>query len=219
MAEIAGKVGAFYAASGTGTQQASESHTLVATSTFLDKKNVVVNNVYGNYTGTSEPYVRWYCTPRGKLTITDAGATDSVNVKYRWWAEVGEAGTDSGIIKQYGGFFNWTADHTCDVVDTTDFEDSGHRSYLAALDGWTATAERHWVDSGMKQYVGSSRMIMKFYADDDSASKGIGSASDTGSRYEGYGIVVGLSPTVAVDTLVNESLSFQGTGQLTYESG
>lgn len=218
MAEKAGKVGAFYATSGSGTEQASESATLVATSTFLDHKNVKVSNVYANYTGTSEPYVRWYCTPRGKLKIDDAGATDSVNVKYRWWAEDGEVGEITGIIKQYGGFFNWSIDNTCDVVDKTAFEDLGHRSYLATLDGWTGTAERHWVDSGMKQYLGST-VILKFYADDDDTDKGIGSTSDTGTRYEGYGIVIGLSPTVAVDTLVSEAISFQGTGQLTYESG
>lgn len=177
-----------------------------------------MNNVYLNYIGTNEPYVRWYNTPRGKLTISDAPATGSVNVNYTWFAEVGEVGATTGVVKQYGGFFNWGIDHNVDVVDKTDFEDSGHRSYMAVLDGWTATAERHWVDSGMKQYMGS-KVIVKFYAQDDDTDKGIGSASDTGSRYEGYGIVVGMSPTVAVDTLVNESLSFQGTGILTYESG
>lgn len=84
MAEIAGKVGAFYATSGSGTLQASESHTLAANVAWLNHKNVVVTNVYIGSAATSAEYSRWYCTPRGKLTVTDAGATDWVNAKYRW---------------------------------------------------------------------------------------------------------------------------------------
>lgn len=218
MAEKSGKVGAFYATSGTGTEQASESHNLVTSGTWLTHKNVIVSRVYSKLTGTADPHSEWYCTPRGYLTVVDATATDSVNVKYRWWAEEGETGSSKGIMKQWGGFFNWSIDDTCDVVETTDFQDSGHRTYLATLDGWTATAERHWVNSGMFRAVGSgSKMIAKFYVNDSDAAKGISSASDTGDRYEGLCHLVGLSPTVAVDTLVNESLSFQGTGQLFYE--
>jgi len=221
--EKSGKVGAFYATSGTGTQQASESHHLVASGTWLTHKNVIVSDLYsGTGTGTATPYKRWYCTPMGHLTVLGADATAGVNVKYRWWAEVGETGSTKGTIYQYGGFFNWSIDDTCDVVETTDFEDSGHRAYLATLDGWTATAERHWVDSGLFSMVGelntASKIIAKFYVNDDDTDKGVGSGSDTGERYEGYCHLIGLSPTVAVDTLVNESLSFQGTGQLVYES-
>ena len=220
MAEKSGKVGGFYATSGTGTEQASESCTLKASGTWLAHKNVVVSNVYAKLTGTSQPYARWYATPKGHVTVVGAGATDTVNIKYRWWAEVGETGSSKGIMKQWGGFFNWSIDDTCDVLETTDFQDSGHKTYLAALDGWTAGAERHWVDSGMFAKIGSGSVsIVKFYVDDDDTAKGIGSASDTGSRYEGYAHVIGISPSVAVDTLVSESLSFQGTGQLTYESG
>jgi len=222
MAEKSGKVGAFYATSGTGTEQASESHSLVASATYLTHKNVIVSNLYSKKTGTAQPYKRWYSTPMGHLTVVGAAATASVNVKYRWWAETGETGTAKGTIKQYGGFFNWSIDDTMDVVEITDFQDSGHRAYLAALDGWTAGAERHWVDSGMFSMVGeldtASMVIAKFYVNDSDAAKGIGSASDTGDRYEGYCHLVGLSPSLAVDTLINESLAFQGTGQLVYES-
>lgn len=217
MAEKSGKVGAFYATSGLGKPVVAEKHILAASGTWLDQKNVMVSNVYVGSADTSTEHTRWYCTPMGHLTILDAGATAYVQATYRWWAEIGKPGTASGIIKQYGGFFNWSIDETCDVVEKTNFQDSGHRAYLAALDGWTATAERHWVDSGMKQYMGS-KVILKFYVDDNTAAKGAGSDSDTGDRYEGYGYVIGLSPTVAIDALVNESLSFQGTGQLVYES-
>lgn len=218
MAEKAGKVGAFYVFSGTGTAVTSESHTLSVKSTWLAHKNVIVSHVYSKRTGVTGEESEWYCTPRGKLTVTGATATDSVNVHYRWWAEVGETGSTLGVIKQYGGFFNWSIDDTMDVQETTDFDDSGHRTYVATLDGWTASAERHWIDSGLKAMMGSdTKIIAKFYAWDSDTDKGTASASDIGKRYEGYCRLAGLSPSAAVDTLVNESLSFQGTGQLSYE--
>jgi len=221
--EMAGKVGAFYAASGTGTEQASESHSLSTGFAWLSHKNAVVSNIYAKLTGTSQPYARWYCTPRGKLTIIGAGATDSFNAKYRWWAEEGETGSSKGIIMQRGGFFNWSADNTCDVVEKTDFDDAGVKSYKATSIGWTGAAERHWISnegSGLKDKMGSGvPMIVKFYVNDDDTDKGIGSTSDEGQRYEGYAHLTGLSPSTAIDTLTNESLTFQGTGRLTYEAG
>ncbi len=223
MAEIAGKVGAFYATSGVGTEQASESHTLSTNFAWLSHKNVLVTNVYvGSTTGGAE-FPRWYCTPRGKLTIIGTAATASFNAKYRWWAEEGETGSSHGIVMQRGGFFNWSMDNTCDVVEVTDFDDSGVKQYIPTLTGWTAAAERHWITgegAGLKGKMGSGvAMIVKFYVNDDDTSKGTASASDEGQRYEGYAHLTGLSPSTAVDTLTNESLTFQGTGRLSYEAG
>lgn len=218
MAEKSGKVGAFYATSGTGTLITAESGTLVANVIWLSQKNVKVEKVYKNRTGGGGEWPRFYCTPRGKLTVEEVGVTGILSVKYRWWAEEGETGSTKGIVKQYGGFFNWAIDDTADVVETTDFQDSGTKTFLATLDGWTGTAERHWINKKMLAKLGSE-VIAKFYVDDDDSDKGVGSASDTGSRYEGYCHIVGLSPTLAVDSLLNESLSFQGTGQLVYEAG
>ena len=221
--EIAGKVGGFYATSGIGTEQASESHSLSTGFAWLSHKNALVTNVYVGKTGTAE-YSRWYCTPRGKLTIIDrTSSTDAFNAKYRWWAEEGETGSSNGIIMQRGGFFNWSIDNTCDVVEKTDFDDSGVKSYLATLTGWTGAAERHWITGegiGLKGKMGSGvPMIVKFYVNDDDTDKGIGSTSDEGQRYEGYAHLTGLSPSTAIDTLTNESLTFQGTGRLSYEAG
>lgn len=221
MSEKTGKVGAFYATSGTGQLIGEEAQTLKAQGTWTTQKNVIVEKVFVA-SGTTVEWSRWYCTPMGRLIVEDAGATAAIKIKYRYWREEGLKGTASGFIKQYGGFFNWSIDQIADVVDATAFEDSGHRVFLATLDGWTGTAERHWVDKGLFVAIGSEtikpKIIAKFYVDDLDTAKGIGSDSDTGDRYEGYCIVTGLSPGQAVDTLLNESLSFQGTAQLTYES-
>lgn len=224
MAEIVGKVGAFYAANGTGTEQASESHSLSTGFAWLSHKNVVVTNVYVGSAATSVEYSRWYCTPRGKLTIVDrTSTTDAFNAKYRWWAEEGEFGSSTGTIMQRGGFFNWSIDNTCDVVEITDFDDAGVKAYKSTLTGWTGAAERHWITGegvGLKGKMGSGvAMIVKFYVNDDDTDKGQASDADQGQRYEGYAHLTGLSPSTAVDTLTNESLTFQGTGILTYEAG
>ncbi len=224
MAEIVGKIGGFYATSGTGTEQASESHILSTGFAWLSHKNVLVTNVYVGSAATSAEYSRWYCTPRGKLTIIDrTSATDWFNAKYRWWAEEGETGSSKGVVMQRGGFFNWSMDNTCDTVETTDFDDSGVKQYKPTLTGWTAAAERHWITGegiGLKGKMGSGvAMIVKFYVEDIDTDKGIGSTSDTGTRYEGFAHLTGLSPSTAVDTLTNESLTFQGTGRLAYEVG
>ena len=224
MSEQVGKVGAFYATSGSGILQASESHNLSTGFAWLAHKNVLVTNVYVGSTATSTQYHNWFCTPRGKLTITDrSSTTDSFNAKYRWWAEEGETGNSHGIVKQWGGFFNWSLDNTHDVVETTSFDDGGVKSYKPTLSGWAGTAERHWVSeepAGIGAKMGSGvPSIVKFYLNDDDTDKGIGSASDEGQRYEGYAHLTGLSPGLAVDTIVNESLTFQGTGRLSYEEG
>ena len=218
MAERSGKVGAFYATSGTGHLTSQESGTLTANAMWLAHKNVVVSNVYKHRTSTASEYSRWTCTPRGYLTIPDAGATSSaVAVTYRWWAEEGESKADSGSIKQYGGFFDWSIDFTGDALDVTDFEDAGHRNYIGCQDGWTGAATRHWVDSGLLNLRGT-KIILKFYVDDDDTDKGTDSSSDTGKRYEGYGIITGINLSTAVDAIVDEALTFQGVGELSYET-
>ncbi|GAI86492.1 unnamed protein product, partial [marine sediment metagenome] len=38
------------------------------------------------------------------------------------------------------GFYNWTSSLVGDTLETTDFDSSGYREYIAGLTGWTATA-------------------------------------------------------------------------------
>jgi len=63
-------------------------------------------------------------------------------------------------------------------------------------------------DESLAAYIGVTKIIKLF----------LDSSSDPQLRYEGWAIVTGLNPSVGVDTIINESLTFQGTGQLSYES-
>ncbi len=117
---------------------------------------------------------------------------------------------DEYAISQIGGFFNWNIAQAVTTLDKTDFQSSsGWKEFLGGLKEWSATAERHWItDESLTSWLGVARII-KLYLDAD---------ADPQLRYEGWAIIKGLNPGVAVDTIINESLDFQGTGQLSYES-
>jgi len=155
---------------------------------------------------TTENDYYYECTVAGTSGGTEPAA---------WGTTVGGETSDNDITwtchsySEVGvvcGFFNWSADNVCDILETTDYCDDGHKTYIAALKGWTGSAERHWLTEEVLEWIGDN-LIIRFYVDE---------ANDL--RYEGWVIVDGHSITSAVDTLVNESLSFQGDSILNYES-
>jgi len=145
---------------------------------------------------------------------TVAGTSDSTEPS-PWGTVVAGTTTDNTVtwtchsyseIGVVCGFFNWGADNVCDILETTDYCDDGHRTYIASLKGWSGSAERHWLTEEVLEWIGDS-LIIRFYVDE---------TNDL--RYEGWVIVDGHSITSAVDTLVNESLSFKGDSILSSES-
>ena len=132
-----------------------------------------------------------------------------------WGTTVGGETEDDGVtwtchsyseVGQVCGFFNWSANNICDILETTDYCDDGHKTYIANLKGWSGSAERHFLTEENLDWI-TDHLIIRFYVD-----------TDNDLRYEGWVYVDGHSVTSAVDTLVNESLSFQGDGILNYES-
>ena len=103
------------------------------------------------------------------------------------------------------GIREWSIDYTADALETTDFDDSGHKTFLAGLDGWTGSF------SGFGQSGWSTNAALgttyggNFYV-----------SASTGSYYSGSIIIVGVSPATAVDGQATVSYSFQGTGALIF---
>ena len=149
--------------------------------------------------GTTQALGSYLHTVSGALIFTTApGDTEAITVTYDYYA-----------ITQLGGFFNWSITQAANPLDKTDFQSSGWKEFLLGLKEWSASAERHWLtDESLAAYIGVTKIIKLF----------LDSSSDPQLRYEGWAIVTGLNPSVGVDTIINESLSFQGTGQLSYES-
>ena len=143
-----------------------------------------------------------------------AGTTAAVT-EPTWGTTVGATTADGTVtwtchsyseVGQVCGFFSWNADNVCDILETTDYCDAGVRTYIAALKGWTGSAERHFLTEENLDWIGDN-LIIRFYVDEDNDL-----------RYEGWVIVDGHSLTSVVDTLVNESLGFKGDGILSSES-
>jgi hypothetical protein len=152
------------------------------------------NNFYYKCTtagtsGTTEP--TW--------NTTDGGTTADGTGTLVWTTYAYEVG-------QVAGFFNWNTNNVCDILETTDYGDSGHKTYIAALKGWTGSAERHFLTEENLDWI-TDNLIIKFYID-----------TSNSLRYEGWAIVDSHNITSAVDTLVNESLNFKGDSILNYES-
>jgi predicted secreted protein len=149
--------------------------------------------------GTEQALGTYLHTVSGALVFSTApGDTEDITVTYDYYA-----------ITQLGGFFNWSITQAANPLDKTDFQSAGWKEFLLGLKEWSASAERHWLtDESLAAYIGVTKII-KLFCDAN---------SDPQLRWEGWAIVTGLNPSVGVDTIINESLSFQGTGQLSYES-
>jgi len=103
------------------------------------------------------------------------------------------------------GIRAWTLDYSADALETTDFDDSGHRTYLAGLDGWTGSFEGFGQPGWSTGAALGTKYAGSFYVTDSA-----------GSSYSGSIIIIGVSPATAVDGQATVSYSFQGTGALLY---
>jgi hypothetical protein len=107
-------------------------------------------------------------------------------------------------------FYNWTLDMGADVYDKTNFGSSGAREFVSGLANWTATAEKYWrADEDQNTWLGTLKYVRFFtkYA-----------ASPTGGNpayyYGGLALVTGVSPSVPVDSLITQTITFQGVASL-----
>lgn len=113
----------------------------------------------------------------------------------------GKAGEVQIAGATVAGIKSWSVDYTADASETTDFGDSGHKTYIAGIDGWAG----------------------KFEGFKDGAPKAIGAeialtlkeSGTAGQVYTGQAIITGAHPTVSVDGVVGVGYDFQGTGALT----
>ena len=95
---------------------------------------------------------------------------------------------------------SWTCDYTGDALETTDFGDSGHRTYIAGLDGWAGSFEGNFNAEAMEA-IGAIAAL-KLYVD--------------ATHYvSGAAVMTGIHLGTAVDGVVTVSYDFQGTAALT----
>ena len=113
----------------------------------------------------------------------------------------GKAGSVLVAAATVAGIKSWSVDYTGDPLDTTDFGDSGHRTYIPGIDGWSGRFEGF--KDGAPQSIGTEVALQ------------LKESATAGQLYTGQAIITGAHPTVNVDGVVSVSYDFQGTGVLT----
>jgi len=108
-------------------------------------------------------------------------------------------------VDQAGGFFNWSAELAADTADVTTFASEGWKEHLPAVKGFTASAESYWADGHLSERLGQE-IIVALYLDTGASKK----------RYEGYALIASDSIELAADDVINESIEFEGSGNLYY---
>ena len=113
----------------------------------------------------------------------------------------GKAGEVQVAGATVGGIKSWSLDVVGDALETSDFGDGGHRTYIPGIDGWSGSFEGY--KDGAPKAIGSEvALILK-----ESAA--------TGQQYTGQAILTSSHPTVDVDGMVGIAYDFQGSGVLT----
>ena len=113
----------------------------------------------------------------------------------------GKAGEVQVAAATVAGIKSWSVDYVSDALETTDFGDSGHRTYIPGLDGWSGSFEGF--KDGAPHIVVNHTAIIELRESTFSTQK-----------WTGIAIITGAHPTVDVDGVVGLSYDFQGTGAL-----
>ena len=108
------------------------------------------------------------------------------------------------------GFFGWNFTDGIDVVESTDFVDGavGFKRWLAGLGDWTAEASGYWLTDDFHHFMIGTEVRVRFFVlhDDDPNI-------DTVYFYTGLAIVNGINVDSGTDKIVEEKITFQGSGK------
>jgi len=111
---------------------------------------------------------------------------------------------DIRAAKNIAGIKEWSLDYITDAIETTDFGDSGARSYIAGASGWSGSFAGY--KDGAPLSIGSQYGIE------------LAESATTTQMWLGNIIITAVHPSVNFDGVVEYSYDFQGTGVLTVAS-
>jgi predicted secreted protein len=114
---------------------------------------------------------------------------------------------------------SWSVDHNMDTVEYTNMSSSGIRKYLPTFKTWTGTVELYIPyddtttdsemlteqDTAVTGIVVGDTYFFQLYVDDAAGNQ----------SYDGYGIVTGVSRSVAFDGMAEMTITVQGNSDLT----
>ena len=113
----------------------------------------------------------------------------------------GKAGEVSVAGATVDGIKSWTIDYVVDALETTDFADSGKKTYIAGLSGWSGSYEGF--KDGAPTAIGAEIALI------------LEESTDSTQVYTGQAILTGSHETVSVDGVAGIAYDFTGTTTLT----
>jgi len=113
-------------------------------------------------------------------------------------------------VDQVGGMFGWKLDIDSDMLEVTTFASSGWKEYIAALNGFSGSADAYWTNTDTADFMSNGEEVILVLYTDDTANK---------DRYEGYGVLKKDSIDVQTKAVVKDTLNFEGDGTLYYREG
>lgn len=116
-------------------------------------------------------------------------------------AEVAGKGGSITCTNLTAGVKGWTLNLVGDTLETTDYADSGHRTYIVGLDGWTGSCEVNWDATNKSLVIGATITNLIFTI-----------VSSTTLYTGATAYVTAINVVSAVGDLVTMSVSFQGSG-------
>ena len=117
------------------------------------------------------------------------------------------AGTAGQVdaASQVTGIKSWTLDYTVDTLETTDFADSGVKTYVVGCSGWSGSFEG-FKDGAPLALAGSS------------ISLALKETQTATQKWTGSAFITGIHINTAVDGIVTYAYDFTGTGALVVAS-
>lgn len=133
----------------------------------------------------------------GVIVFDDALTTEVVTVSGKYWTLAEVAG-----IKKY------SIDIKANTVDVTTFASNGWKENVTTVKEFTVSCEGFWQSEDISDRLGEE-VVLKLFIDDSAALV----------RYEGFANLTSDKINCAVDTVIEESLEFTGTGSIFYREG
>jgi predicted secreted protein len=119
-----------------------------------------------------------------------------------------------GLIKvgtdTVGELRSFSLETTADTIESSNMGTTA-RTYKAGLTAWSGTASLFWdeLDTGQLALVLGTEIVIKVYPEGATAGD---------KYYTGSAIVTAKSVSASFDGLVESSISFQGTGALSFST-
>lgn len=213
MAAKSGVLGAVYAPSSL----ISVTFTNEATTGNAERTEYTINDTTKRYWDPAATFLveqstdggtTWTAVSASDYTLIHAGGT----VKFATARPAGALIRVSGkyyTMEQKAGFFTWSIEPGIDLVDATTFQSGGWKEFVAVNKGWTASAERFWLDNTFFSWL-DQLVVAVFYIDTSAGQK---------QRYEGFCRLSGVTRNAPVNELIRETVNFQGVGALYYREG